>query len=62
MTLSTHHKSPVAISEERRPGITKLALKIAREHPSWSEHRVLCEAKVQWMEQHKRTEQHKKEA
>lgn len=54
MKAPTYPRSLIAISKERRPGITKLAEKIAREHPSWNEERVLCEAKVQWTEQHKK--------
>lgn len=54
MKAPIHPHSLVAISEERRPGITKLAERIAREHPRWNQERVLCEAKVQWTEQHKK--------
>lgn len=53
MNTSSNQKPLAAISEVRRPGITKLAEKIALEHPSWSDDRVHRQAKVQWHEQNK---------
>ena len=53
MTTSSNHEALAAISEERRPGIKKLAKQIAQAHPEWSLNRVLCEAKVRWHEQNK---------
>lgn len=36
------------ISEERRPGISAMARKIAAEHPKWSVARVMHEAKIRY--------------
>lgn len=47
-------KSIFDFSEQRRPGITKLAEQIKRQHPNRDDMSVLREAKEQWTQQHKK--------
>lgn len=47
---SLHHPPQAGrqISEERRPGITKLFLRIKAQHPRWPDWRAAAAAKQQW--------------